>query len=79
MEIEDQEGEALLNQEEEQPVDSMEPLVCGEGLFSDSQLVEMVNNLTPDPVCPARNVETEKALQPGDISWECQGARHSPP
>ena len=31
MEIEDQEGEALLDQEEEQPVDSMEMLVCRGG------------------------------------------------
>ena len=31
-----------LDQEEEQPVDSLEPLVCGKDLFSDSQLVDLV-------------------------------------
>ena len=52
MEMEDQEGEALLNQEEEQPLDYMEPLVCGKGdifansLLSTSQLVVVVNNST---------------------------------
>ena len=71
MEIEDQEGEALLNQEEEQLVDSMELLVCREGdifansLLSDSQLVVVVKNPTQDPVvCPAWDAETERALQP---------------
>ena len=60
MEMEDQEGEALLDQEEEQPVDSMEPLACWEGdifansLLSDSQLVEVVNNPTQDPGTGAR-------------------------
>ena len=69
MKMEDQEGEALLDQEEEQPVDSMEPLVCGEGdifidsLLSDYQLVVAVNNPTQDPVvCPAWDTQTERAL-----------------
>ena len=45
-------------------------LVHKEDLFSDSQLVELVNNPTQDPmVCPARDAETEEALQPGDFSW----------
>ena len=45
-------------------------LVHREDLFSNSQLVELVNNLTQDPmVCPARYAETEEALQPGDFSW----------
>ena len=45
-------------------------LVHREDLFSDSQLVELVNNPTQDPmVCPARDAETEEALQPGDFSW----------
>ena len=66
--MKDQGTKELSDQEEEQPVDSMEPLVCREDLFSDSQLVETVNNLTPDPVCPARNAETKKALQPGAFS-----------
>ena len=74
MKIEDQEGEALLNKEEEQPVDSMELLVCGEGdiftnsLLSTSQLVVRVNNTIQDPeVCPPRDVETKRVLQP-DVS-----------
>ena len=71
MELEDQEGVELLDQEEEQPADSMEPLVCGEvDLFSDSQLVAAVNNPTQDPVvCPAWDAETEEALQPVKFSW----------
>ena len=50
--MEDQEGEVLLDQEEEQLVDYMEWLVCGEGnIFADSllsafQLVAVVNNST---------------------------------
>ena len=48
----------------------MGSLVCGEDLYSNSQLVELVNNPTPDPVlCPVRPTETEKALQPKDFSW----------
>ena len=66
--MEDHRTKELSDQEEEQPVVSMEWLVDGEGLFSNSFLVEIVNNLTPDPVCPARNAETGKALQPGDFS-----------
>ena len=75
--MEDQ-GEALLDQEEEQPVDSMEPLVCGEGdivtdsLLSTSQLVVVVNNSTQDPVvCPPQDAETERTLQPDVslVSW----------
>ena len=51
MEMEDQ-GEVLLDLEEEQPVDSMELLVFGEGeifddiLLSTSQLVAVINNPT---------------------------------
>ena len=48
---------------------SMWPLVYGKDLFSDSQLVEVVNKPTQDPVlCPARDAETEKALQLGIFS-----------
>ena len=36
----------LSAQEEKQPAYSMGLLVCGEELFSDSQLVELVNNPT---------------------------------
>ena len=75
MEMEDQEGVALLDQEEEQTEDYIEPLVCGEGdifadsLFSDSQLVEAINNPNQDPVmCPTRDAETEKALQPENFN-----------
>ena len=40
MEVEDYKGEVLLDQEEEQPGDSLEPLVYGEAdLFSDSLLL----------------------------------------
>ena len=53
MEVEDHEGDVLLDQEEEQPGDSMEPLVCAEeGIFSDfsllssSQMVVVVNDST---------------------------------
>ena len=45
-------------------------LVHTEDLFSDSQLVEMVNNPTTVPVCPVKNAETEKAMKPDDFSWE---------
>ena len=32
--------------------------------------MELVNNPTQDSVvCPARDAETEKALQPGNFSW----------
>ena len=77
--MEDQGAMELSDQDEELPVDSMELLVCGEGPVSDFQLVEMVNSLTLDPVCPARNTETEKALQPGNFSWGSQEAGRSPP
>ena len=51
-----------LSDQEEQPTHSMELLVCGEDLFSDSQLVELVNYPTQDPMlCPTRDAETEKA------------------
>ena len=70
IDMEDQGIMELSDQEEEQPVDSMGPLVCGEDLFSDSQLVDQVNNPTQDPVlCPARDAETERILQPEDFSW----------
>ena len=71
MEMEDQGVMELSDQEEEQPADSMEPLVCREGdLFSNSQVMELVNNPTQDPVvCPAWDAETEEALQPGNFSW----------
>ena len=68
IEMEDQGAMELSDQEEEQPMDSMELLVCREPLFSDSQLVEMVNNPNPNPMSPVMNIEMEKALQPGDIS-----------
>ena len=68
--MEDQGAMELSDQEEEQPVDSMGPLVCREDIFSDSQFVKLVINPTPDPVLgPARDAETVKALQPGDFSW----------
>ena len=78
MEMEDQEGEVLLDQEEEQPADYMEPLVCGEGdiytnsLLSTSQLVVVVKISTLDPVvCPPWDAETKRALQPDVslVSW----------
>ena len=51
----------MEDQEEEQLVDSIGPLVCKEDLFSHSQLVELVNNLTQDPVlCSAKDADTEK-------------------
>ena len=76
MELEDQ-GEALLDQEEEQPAESTELLVCEEAnlssnsLLSNSLLVAVVNNPTQDPVvCPARDAETKRALQPdNNFSW----------
>ena len=67
----------VVDQGEEQSEDSLSLLMCGEGdIFSgdsltDSQLVAAVN--TPsrvDPVVPARDAETEKALQPTpDFDW----------
>ena len=59
-----------LDQEEEQPANSLEPLVCEEDLFSDLQLVDLVNIPTQDPVGPpAWDAETDKALQHHDFSW----------
>ena len=55
------------------PADQLQPLVCGEGqLFTDSQLVEFVDEPSPDPaLSPApRSAEVELALQPVPInSW----------
>ena len=48
----------------------MGSLVFGEDLYSNSQLVELVNNPTPDPVlCPAIDAETKNALYPEGFSW----------
>ena len=59
-----------LDQEEEQPVDSLEPLVCGKDLFSDSQLVDLVISPTQDPMePPAQDAETVRALQEDNFSW----------
>ena len=51
--------------------DSLGSLVCGEDLFSNSQLVELVNVPTQgDPEGPpARDAETERALQEDNFSW----------
>ena len=55
------------------PADQLQPLVCGEGqLFTDSQLVQFVDEPSPDPASsPApRSAEVELALQPVHIeSW----------
>ena len=63
LKIEDQGAMELSNQEEKQPADSMGLLVCREDLLSNSLIVELVNNPTPDPIpCPVRDAETEMAL-----------------
>ena len=54
------------------PADQLQSLVCGEGqLFTDSQLVQLVDKPSPDPVeSPApRSAETESALQPVNFPW----------
>ena len=67
--LENQEAMELSDHGKEQPADSMGLLVCGEDdIFTDSQLLEAVNNSTPDPV-PARDAETKKALQPEGFNW----------
>ena len=59
-----------LDQEEEQPVDSVELLVCGKDLFSDSQLVDLVISPTQDPMePPPQEAENERALQKDNFSW----------
>ena len=54
----------MEDQEEEQLVDSIGPLVCKEDLFSHSQLVELVNNPTQDPV-----LQILRRLQPVNFPW----------
>ena len=54
----------MEDQEEEQLVDSIGPLVCKEDLFSHSQLVELVNNPTQDPV-----LQILTRLQPVNFPW----------
>ena len=45
-------------------------LVHREDLFSDSQLVELVNNPTQDPVlCSAKDADTEKTAA-SQLSWD---------
>ena len=69
MEMEDEGAMELSDQKEEQLADPLGPFICRDDLFSDSQLVELVNYPTQDPVsCPARDAETEKALHPSDFS-----------
>ena len=54
----------MEDQEEKQLVDSIGPLVCKEDLFSHSQLVELVNNPTQDPV-----LQILRRLQPVNFPW----------
>ena len=54
----------IEDQEEEQLVDSIGPLVCKEDLFSHSQLVELVNDPTQDPV-----LQILRRLQPVNFPW----------
>ena len=54
----------MEDQEEEQLVDSIGLLVCKEDLFSHSQLVELVNNPTQDPV-----LQILRRLQPVNFPW----------
>ena len=42
----------VLSGQEEQPADSLQPLVCWEDLFLDSQLVEFIYEPTLDPELP---------------------------
>ena len=51
------------------PADELGSLVCGEDqLFTDSQLVQVVNMSPRDPATPApRSAEAEQALQPSPI------------
>ena len=69
-----QEEEELEVEEDPTPLpeDQLQSLVCGEGqLFTDNQLVDIVNKPSPDPAgSPApRSTEVKSALQPSSFSW----------
>ena len=66
----DKEPEVVVDCSPALPADQLQSLVCGEDLYTNSQLVELVDTPTQDPMLPpAWDAETELALQSSNFSW----------